>query len=46
MVSFTFIDEMLKASNQDLKGKSVVISGSGNVAQYATEKCITWGQKF
>ena len=40
-----FIDEMLKASNQDLKGKSVVISGSGNVAQYATEKCIHLGAK-
>jgi glutamate dehydrogenase (NADP+) len=40
-----FIDEMLKASNQDLKGKSVVISGSGNVAQYATEKCIHMGSK-
>ena len=40
-----FIDEMLKASNQDLKGKSVVISGSGNVAQYATEKCIDLGAK-
>ena len=40
-----FIDEMLKASNQGLKGKSVVISGSGNVAQYATEKCINMGAK-
>ena len=40
-----FIDEMLKASNQELKGKSVVISGSGNVAQYATEKCINMGAK-
>ena len=40
-----FIYEMLKASNQDLKGKSVVISGSGNVAQYATEKCIHMGAK-
>ena len=40
-----FIDEMLKGSNQGLKGKSVVISGSGNVAQYATEKCINMGAK-
>ena len=40
-----FIDVMLKASNQGLKGKSVVISGSGNVAQYATEKCINMGAK-
>ena len=40
-----FIDEMLKNRNQGLKGKSVVISGSGNVAQYATEKCINMGAK-
>ena len=31
---------MLKNSDDGLKNKSVVISGSGNVAQYATEKCI------
>ena len=40
-----FIDEMLKHQSQGLKGKSVVISGSGNVAQYATEKCIDMGAK-
>ena len=40
-----FIDEMLKHRSQGLKGKSVVISGSGNVAQYATEKCIDMGAK-
>ena len=40
-----FIDEMLKNISQGLKGKSVVISGSGNVAQYATEKCIDMGAK-
>jgi len=40
-----FIDEMLKANNDSLKGKSVAISGSGNVAQYATEKCIDMGAK-
>ena len=40
-----FIDEMLKNRSQGLKGKSVVISGSGNVAQYATEKCINMGAK-
>ena len=28
-----------------LRNKSVVISGSGNVAQYATEKCIDMGAK-
>ena len=40
-----FIDEMLKHRSQGLKDKSVVISGSGNVAQYATEKCIDMGAK-
>ena len=40
-----FIDEMLKNSDDGLKNKSVVISGSGNVAQYATEKCIDMGAK-
>nr|WP_024837871.1 NADP-specific glutamate dehydrogenase [Clostridium sp. 12(A)] len=32
------LDEMLKHNGKDLKGKSVVISGSGNVAIYAAEK--------
>lgn len=34
-----FTDEMLKSlKNQEIKGKKVVISGSGNVAIYAAEK--------
>ena len=36
---------MLKTKGEDFKGKTVVISGSGNVAQYATEKCIQLGAK-
>jgi glutamate dehydrogenase (NADP+) len=32
------LDEMLKHNGKDLKGKNVVISGSGNVAIYAAEK--------
>ena len=40
-----FIDEMLKQNSDSLKNKSVVISGSGNVAQYATEKCLDMGAK-
>ena len=40
-----FAEEMLKRINQDLSGKTVVISGSGNVAQYAAEKCIMQGGK-
>ncbi len=38
-----FLDEMLKDHNIDLKGKKVVISGSGNVAIYATQKAIELG---
>lgn len=30
-----FVENMLKAKNDVIKGKSVLISGSGNVAQYA-----------
>lgn len=33
-----FVTEMLKARNTDWNGKKVVISGSGNVAIYATQK--------
>lgn len=40
-----FAQSMLKTKGQDLKGKQVVISGSGNVAQYAAEKCLHLGAK-
>lgn len=40
-----FLLEMLKTRNIDVTGKSVTISGSGNVAQYAAEKCIQLGAK-
>ena len=32
-----FAEEMLKTKNDSFKGKTVVISGSGNVAQYASD---------
>jgi glutamate dehydrogenase (NADP+) len=35
-----FTEEMLTHQNKSIAGKVVVISGSGNVAQYAAEKCI------
>lgn len=38
-----FVEEMLERRGESLKGKSVNISGSGNVAQYAVEKCIEMG---
>lgn len=38
-----FVEEMLKRNGQTLKGKTVLISGSGNVAQYAIEKTIAFG---
>ncbi|MHA1303634.1 MAG: NADP-specific glutamate dehydrogenase [Candidatus Heimdallarchaeaceae archaeon] len=40
-----FALEMLKTRNEDFKGKTVAISGSGNVAQYATEKVNQLGGK-
>jgi glutamate dehydrogenase (NADP+) len=40
-----FADEMLKTRNDSFKGKTVTVSGSGNVAQYATEKVIQLGGK-
>ncbi|MHA2371700.1 MAG: NADP-specific glutamate dehydrogenase [Candidatus Thorarchaeota archaeon] len=40
-----FVHEMLKTRNEDMKGKIAVVSGSGNVAQFATEKCIHLGAK-
>ena len=38
-----FMREMLKANNIDVKGKNVIISGSGNVAIYACEKAQALG---
>jgi glutamate dehydrogenase (NADP+) len=40
-----FAEEMLKTRGDSMKGKTVTISGSGNVAQYATEKCNDLGAK-
>ena len=40
-----FAKEMLATKGDSFKGKTVVISGSGNVAQYALEKVIHLGGK-
>ncbi|MCO5242106.1 MAG: NADP-specific glutamate dehydrogenase [Chitinophagaceae bacterium] len=40
-----FVEEILKTRGETLVGKKVTISGSGNVAQYAAEKCIAKGAK-
>ncbi|NNJ88666.1 MAG: NADP-specific glutamate dehydrogenase [Eudoraea sp.] len=40
-----FAQSMLKTRNEGMKGKTVVISGSGNVAQFAAEKVIQLGGK-
>lgn len=40
-----FAEEMLKTRNESLKGKLCVVSGSGNVAQYAVEKATQLGAK-
>ena len=39
------VAEMLKHEGQELAGKTVIISGSGNVAIYATEKAQQYGAK-
>ena len=38
-------DEMLRCNGKDLKGKTVVVSGAGNVATYAIEKAWQLGAK-
>jgi len=40
-----FAEEMLKTRGESIKGKIVLVSGSGNVAQYATEKATQMGGK-
>jgi glutamate dehydrogenase (NADP+) len=40
-----FAEEMLKTKKDTIKGKKVAVSGSGNVAQYAVEKCMQLGAK-
>lgn len=40
-----FTQQMLATKGDEFKGKKVVISGSGNVAQYAAEKVIQLGGK-
>ena len=40
-----FAENMLQTKGDSFKGKTVVVSGSGNVAQYATEKATQLGAK-
>ena len=40
-----FTDEMLKCNGKSIKGATVAVSGSGNVAIYATEKAQQLGAK-
>ena len=40
-----FAEEMLKTRKEDLKGKTALVSGSGNVSQYTVEKLITLGAR-
>ena len=39
------VDEMLKSVGKEIKGKTIVVSGSGNVAQYAIQKAQSLGGK-
>jgi glutamate dehydrogenase (NADP+) len=40
-----FAEEMLKTRSESLTGKTCVISGSGNVAQYTAQKLLEYGAK-
>ena len=40
-----FAEEMLKHAQQSIEGLTVSVSGSGNVAQYAIQKCMQLGAK-
>ena len=40
-----FVSEMLKTRNTSLEGRRVMVSGSGNVAQYAALKAMQMGAK-
>jgi glutamate dehydrogenase (NADP+) len=40
-----FAENMLKTRDDSIRGKTVLVSGSGNVAQYATEKATQLGAK-
>ena len=40
-----FAAEMLATRNETMEGKTCIVSGSGNVAQYATEKILDLGGK-
>ena len=40
-----FIQEMLKTKNEEVKGKTALVSGSGNVAIYCIEKLLELGAK-
>lgn len=40
-----FLEDMLKTHDQELKHKSIAISGAGNVALYAAEKALQEGAK-
>lgn len=40
-----FVEEMMKHQDDSIEGKTVLVSGSGNVAQYAIQKAIDLGAK-
>ncbi|HHH54663.1 MAG TPA: NADP-specific glutamate dehydrogenase [Bacteroidetes bacterium] len=41
--SVYFMNEMLKTKGDSIEGKKVLVSGSGNVAQYTIEKVLDYG---
>ena len=45
MVQFILRQKCLTTKNETLEGKTCLVSGSGNVAQYTTEKILDLGGK-
>ncbi|QDU61635.1 NADP-specific glutamate dehydrogenase [Planctomycetes bacterium Pan216] len=43
--SVYFLEDVLKQHGEEIEGKAIVISGSGNVARYAAEKAVAKGAK-
>lgn len=39
------VEEMMRAHGNDIEGKTVAVSGAGNVAIYAIEKRRSWAQR-
>ena len=44
-ICYYTLEALKKLANTDYNGKTVIVSGSGNVAQYCAQKCMSFGAK-